>query len=935
MLDPTHPLSTVVAELARRWWLGPGVLIDHPAVDPQARESLADQLAHAFHERVAHLALRTVITDFHTFRESLGLPPDPQSQRAIQAYRMHLADPDHRAALLDHHPVLGQLVARIAAEQTSFVREILQAFEDDADILCSAGVLRGTERVTGLELGLGDTHRHGRAVAVVHTHSGHPLVYKPRSLALDCAMRALWAVLDPGLRHSIAGCVPLSVDRGDYGWQDFIAQEPAMTPDACARYFYRFGALIAVAGVWGATDLHHENVVTHGEHPVVIDLETMLQPEIPMPNAVDLHTQRVLASTAIGTQLLPLRDEDSVMDVMLSGLGVPWPQTSDQLLLQVSDADSDAIAVRRQPWSVTQDSNVPLIGGEPQNPLTWYADLRSGLRDALVAIRQHRTELEQRLRALPEHAEIRYGFRATEVYSRYLDALTHPTLLVSDTAADEVLDLLTAPAAAASASSWFVASERQQLRVRDVPLFTARVGDTRVRTDQGPGPEMFVESAVDAAVRRMRTGCELSDDLHELVLETCCGELARGPIPASSADPLGLFGRHLTTATNLADSLYQQLIDIAINRTDSAGRPELGWIGGTGLGVSTLDTGTSISFHDFGGITAFLRRYAYLRGGNAGGPEYAEAAVAAAAGWRRRAREVSPILDELPVSVLAGAASGPLVLGREGLADLLERVPAAWDAAEQPVSLDIAQGLAGLTLLLSSVTDHPGVQPVLGEAVERLNSNMHQPLEHPDHDLVHGRLGLWWALLRAGRALGVAAWERQGVTGLAKLAGELPADLPLGWCNGAAGVALALAEGGEHDALVTRLLERAVGHIPAGPVDLSVCHGAAGIAQVVLTIDGAAGRGPERAQRYFDDALQAPRRAGFVNGAAGYTALPGYLLGWSGVADTALLLEPGDEGAVFDHSCPAAVRLAAPVTLSVDPCPIIQSPTQLDTRVGA
>lgn len=29
MLDPTHPLSPVAAQLADRWGLGPGVLIDH------------------------------------------------------------------------------------------------------------------------------------------------------------------------------------------------------------------------------------------------------------------------------------------------------------------------------------------------------------------------------------------------------------------------------------------------------------------------------------------------------------------------------------------------------------------------------------------------------------------------------------------------------------------------------------------------------------------------------------------------------------------------------------------------------------------------------------------------------------------------------------------------------------------------------------------
>lgn len=428
MLDPTHPLSTVAAQFADRWWLGPGILIDHPAVDPQARATLADQLTHAFREQVAHLALRTVITDFHAFRESLGLPPDPQSQRAVQAYRTHLADPHHRTTAPERHPVLDQQVARIASQQAALVGEILQAFDDDADRLCGIGLLRNKERVTGLELAVGDTQQSGRAGTVVHTNSGRHLVYKPHSLALDSAMGRLWTVLNPGLRHSIAGCVPLSVDRGEYGWQAFIAHERAMSSDACSRYFYRFGALIAVAAVRGATDLT-ESVVTHGEHPVVIDLEKMRQPE---------------------TSMLRFRDGGSVMDLLLAELGKSLLRMSDRRRLQVADADSDAMAVRRQPWSVTQDSNLPLVDGQPQTPLAWYADVRSGLRDALVAIRQHRTELEEGLNALPEQAKIRLGFSTTDVYRRYLDAVTDPALPISDPSADdEVLDLLSTPASAA------------------------------------------------------------------------------------------------------------------------------------------------------------------------------------------------------------------------------------------------------------------------------------------------------------------------------------------------------------------------------------------------------------------------------------------------------------------------------------------------------
>ena len=83
---------------------------------------------------------------------------------------------------------------------------------------------------------------------------------------------------------------------------------------------------------------------------------------------------------------------------------------------------------------------------------------------------------------------------------------------------------------------------------------------------------------------------------------------------------------------------------------------------------------------------------------------------------------------------------------------------------------------------------------------------------------------------------------------------------------------------------------------------------------MVSWIDRRAGRSPARARAHLDRA----RTHGFHNGSHGHTALVGYLLGWSGVADTLLLAS--DELGLLSH--PVALEVDPPLTSDADPTPI-------------
>ena len=132
--------------------------------------------------------------------------------------------------------------------------------------------------IATIQLGLSDRHDHGRTVAILGFQDGRKVVYKPRDCAIDDAWRRLLGWLAdhaPDIRlHA-----PRVVLRADYGWVEYIEAVSCTDAAAVGRFYRRYGILLALATLLRSRDLHAENVVAFGEHPVVIDLETLLSPD--------------------------------------------------------------------------------------------------------------------------------------------------------------------------------------------------------------------------------------------------------------------------------------------------------------------------------------------------------------------------------------------------------------------------------------------------------------------------------------------------------------------------------------------------------------------------------------------------------------------------------------------------------------------------------
>ncbi len=259
-------LHVGIDALARRY---PVLPFDTPSVTTSLFGHLVRQLR--------SMLTRTIVLELNVARVQQRLQGETPEQRFLDFVR--LLCQGEILSLLEAYPVLARQLTLAIDRWVSYSLEFLGHLCADWDELC-ATFAPGTEPspLTAVRMGAGDTHRGGRSVMILTFRSGIHLVYKPKSLAIDVHFQELLTWLNE------CGCTPplatlKVIDKGRYGWSEYIAAHECASEEEVQRFYERQGAHLALLYALGATDVHFENVIAAGEHPMLIDLETLLHPQ--------------------------------------------------------------------------------------------------------------------------------------------------------------------------------------------------------------------------------------------------------------------------------------------------------------------------------------------------------------------------------------------------------------------------------------------------------------------------------------------------------------------------------------------------------------------------------------------------------------------------------------------------------------------------------
>src|SRR5262249_9181522 len=197
----------------------------------------------------------------------------------------HVRQRETALALLQENPVLTRQLLLAVANWATASLELLRRLCADWDALQTTFHPAGDPGLLAqVEGGVGDSHRGGRSVLIAKFSSGFQVVYKPKALAVDVHFQELLTWLNERGTHPPFRTLKV-LDRGTYGWVEFVAAGGCTSADEVRRFYQRQGGYLALLYALEATDFHFENLIAAGEHPVLIDLEALFHPRLPRLDA--------------------------------------------------------------------------------------------------------------------------------------------------------------------------------------------------------------------------------------------------------------------------------------------------------------------------------------------------------------------------------------------------------------------------------------------------------------------------------------------------------------------------------------------------------------------------------------------------------------------------------------------------------------------------
>ena len=446
----------------------------------------------------------------HVARLEGRLTGDTAEER-FRDFAQSLAEPVVARRFFAEYPVLVRLVVETIEQWVETSLEFLEHLSRDCiDIRAKLHDGEDLGELSQVATDAGDAHRGGRSVRLLRFSSGLRVAYKPRSLGVDRHFAQLLAWLNERLGDLPAFHVLRVLDRGDHGWAEFVEHLSCDTEQAVERFYQRQGMNLALLYALGARDFHHENIIACGEHPVLIDLETLLEPYHSRP-ADDLAFDRAvqdITRSVLSAGLLPFRawTGNASDGIDLSGLGTPAGQTTPLSVSVWEGGGTDVLRRERRRVPLNESRNRPTFADRKVGVGEHARALTEGFTAMYRLLQRHRDELlaaDGPLAAFAED-EVRAVLRPTVSYGLLLAEGCHPDVLRDALARDQLFDRLWALVGQRPELAQVFARERADLWRGDVPYFTTRPGSRDLWDSRGEWvPRFFPASGMESLHGRL------------------------------------------------------------------------------------------------------------------------------------------------------------------------------------------------------------------------------------------------------------------------------------------------------------------------------------------------------------------------------------------------------------------------------------------------
>lgn len=531
-------------------------------------------------ENLAQIGSPTLMAEFEIFRSKNYSLRDfflahsdkiLTSQRPRQKFHnfLEFLFEDGLWGLFQKYPVLAKLLSLAVVFWCESISEFQLRLEQDwRKIEECFSPNQSLNQVVECQCNLSDLHHKGRSVVVITFDTGLKIVYKPRSLSMDCAFNQMldWCNQKFNQSHILSMRTTAILNQDTHGWMEFIPNLPCEDELSVERFYERCGMLLAILYLLEGTDCHHENIIANGEYPVFIDGETLFHHQIEMATQTDYtsfdNAAKILQRSVLRTSLLPqwgLLPNDTLA-VDISGLGGET-QTYETPVWKYINTDS--MCVRNGHTTVGQ-GNAPTILGRAVDMSSYQAKVIRGFEKMYFALLSQKNLLldqqDSPLRAFSQK-KARLVFRNTKTYYAILQNSYDPEYMkngIDRSIAFESLSRAFLTSEQCSPYWSILDAEIQSLEQMDIPFFTTLTSDIHIYSENKGklDSETYGQSSFNVVQNNLRS---LSDEGLQTQLTVIKGALKARFLKESSLPNLSI---------SINNSINTQNSDYAKNDID-------------------------------------------------------------------------------------------------------------------------------------------------------------------------------------------------------------------------------------------------------------------------------------------------------------------------------------------------------------------------------
>jgi type 2 lantibiotic biosynthesis protein LanM len=602
---------------------------------------------------------------YERFAKSRDRDKPTQAPGAVR-YREFIADlrSGRLRQLFEQKPVLLRLIAVLTRQWIDVTREFIDRLAADLPAI-RRELVKATagSNIVEIRSGVSDPHNGGRCVSIVTFADGTHVVYKPKDLRLDVALSELVERLNGG-GAPVALKTARTLSRNGYGWTEFIEHAGCADARDCDTFFRRAGAWLALLHCFAATDIHQENMIAVGDHPVPIDLETILQPsaeehKIGAPEAAAFDAaMEIVGNSVMTVGLLPAygRSVDNNVFAM-GGMTAEW---GARTVIKWNHLNTDAMRPTKVEEAGAGTPNLPHVNGRYAKLGDHVASFIAGFSDyADFLMRQVRDAKAAALLKDFAGLTVRKVVRPTRFYYMLLRRLKDHRNMADGAIWSAQADFMARLADWDNATDplWpLQRAERAALVSLNVPYFVTASDGAVISDLGGISAETAATPGLDRAAARLQTldqneiGWQI-EVIQENLNQQSAGSSHRKSSPSLDTGVAAAPDKALFEAE--ADKIAAELAQQAIRRGDSAAWIGLDWLGDSDV-FQLVCLGPDL-YNGATGIALFLAAHGAVRGHAAS----AELALAGLAHIRRNlnSRSAARFARSLGIGAATGLGS--------------------------------------------------------------------------------------------------------------------------------------------------------------------------------------------------------------------------------------------------------------------------------------